>query len=384
MLPVKLTPKVIEQAPVKAGRYEMHDALVPGLKVSIMPSGHKSFVVRLRFGGKKVKVTLGTFPALKLETARAKAREVLDGAEHGKDPSRKTGGEGSVSALAEIYDKKYIATDCRPGTQASKRRNLAAIVKAWGDRQVSSLTRKDCMALVNAAKPSRGKEFSKNVYNERAKNIAAFLQWCVEQGQLEANPAQRIKRKATDSRDRVLDDAEIAAVWHKATEVNGRLGALVKLLLLTGARRDEIAALRWSEVKKDQIELAANRTKTKVAYDIAITPLMRSVLDECPQGGEFVLNGKFKVALTSGTRAKLNPEGVPHWTIHDLRRTFASGCAALKIPPHVIELCLNHNKKSGIPAIYNRFSYAAEKREAWLKWSAHVEALVTKKAKAAA
>ena len=254
---------------------------------------------------------------------------------------------------------------------------MAAITKAWGNRQVASITRKDCVALINAVKP-----LTANTANTRAKNIAAFLQWCVEQGEIESNPAQRIKRRKVVSRDRVLDNDEIAAVWHKATEVNGRLGTLVKLLLLTGARRDEMASLQWSEVKRETIELPASRTKTGVAHSIHLTDAMWAVLNEYPRSGEFVLNGNFKVTLSNKSRPKLNPEGVARWTLHDLRRTFASGCAALGVRPDVIERCLNHGKKSGVAAVYNRYSYAVEMRAAWEKWSAHVEAFVNERAAA--
>lgn len=357
-----LTARQFETAKPANARREIADG--NGLYLIVQPSGAKSWAFRFRLNGKPLKLTLD---ARTLAEARQAARDAQDKLDAGKDPRNKTGGDGSVAALAEAYDRLYIAEVCRPGTQLAKRRSMSAIVAAWGNRLVTSITRKDAVALAQAVKP-----YTKNTYNERSKNIAAFLSWCVEQGEIEANPAARMKRLKVDSRDRILDDSEIALVWRKATEVNGRLGAMVKLLLLTGGRRDEIAALRWSEVKNDVISLSGKRTKTGVPYEIAITPAMRAVIEDCPRGDEFVLNGKFKVSLTSVTRKKLNPKNVAHWTLHDLRRTFASGCAKLGTAPHVIELCLNHHKASSVASIYNRHGYAAEMRAAWELWSNHV------------
>jgi integrase len=271
-----------------------------------------------------------------------------------------------VANLAALYDTHHVA-GLRLGTQKAKRREVAAITEAWGNRQVASITRKDVVKLIDkrAATP--------NTANSAAKNIAAFLQFCVDRGELEFSPAARIKRRKVKSRDRILDDAEIAKVWQQADAV-GRHGSLVQLLLLTGARRDEIASLRWSEVKASTIELPADRTKTGVGYNIALTDQMRAILDRYQCEGEFVFNGERKLFMTSTARKKINVAGVPRWTLHDLRRSFASGCAALGVAPHIVERCLNHGKQSAVASIYNRFSYRKEMAAAWRSWSEHVEA----------
>jgi integrase len=372
-----LTPLEVKNAKPRAARHELPDG--GGLYLVVQPSGAKSWAIRYRLHGKPEKLTVkGSYPAVTLAVAREAARNAQDSLAHGDDP--KGHGSDTVTALAALYDQHHIS-GLRPGTQSMKRRQMAAIVKAWGPRPVASITRKDAVKLVDAAadaiKRADPAAETANVANERAKNIAAFLQWCIDRGEIDHNVAHRIKRRPTKSRDRVLTDAELTAVWHQAVDVNGRLGALVRLLILTGARRDEIASLRWSELQANTIELPASRTKTGVAHFIAITAAIRAVLDQCPREGEFALNGNFKVNVSDRTRKYLNPPGVKNWTLHDLRRTFASGCAKLEVPPHIIERCLNHNKKSSVAAIYNRHSYAKEMRECWEKWSVHVTALVS-------
>jgi integrase len=367
-----LTPKGVEHAKPGAARYELPDG--GGLYLVVQPSGPKSWAIRYRLHGRPEKLTVkGSYPAVTLAAARAEARKAQDALALGNDP--KGHGSDTVSALAALYDQHHIS-GIRRGTRSVKYRQLAAIVKAWGPRPIASITRKDAVKLIDAAAKTA------NTANERAKSIASFLQWCVDRGEIDFNVAHRIKRRPTKSRDRVLTDDELAAVWRQAVTINGRVGAIVRLLILTGARRDEIASLRWSEIVGDEIQLSGERTKNGVAHLIAITPAIRTVLDQCPRGGAFALNKNFKVNLSDRTRKYLNPPGVINWTLHDLRRTFASGCAKLEVPPHIIERCLNHNKKSSVAAIYNRHSYAKEMRDCWEKWSAYVTALVSVRRKA--
>jgi integrase len=339
-----------------------------GLYLVVQPSGAKSWAIRYRRHGRSEKLTVkGSYPAVTHAVARAEARNVQDALAHGNDPKGR--GSGTVSALALLYDRHHIS-GLRPGTKLIKRRQLAAIVKAWGIRPVVSITRKDVIKLIDAA------AMTANTANDRAKSIASFLQWCVERGEIDFNVAHRIKRRPTKSRDRVLTDDELAAAWRQAVRVGGCHGALVRLLILTGARRDEIASLRRSEVVASEMQLSGERTKNCVPHAIAITPAIATVLDQCARRGEFALNGDFKVNLSGRMRKHLNPPGITDWTLHDLRRTFASGCAKLGVPPHIIERCLNHSKTSTVAAVYNRHSYAKEMRDCWEKWSDHVTELV--------
>jgi integrase len=361
-----LTPKGVEHAKPHSARYELPDG--GGLYLVVQPSGAKSCAIRYRRHGRSEKLTVkGSYPAVTLAAARAEARKIQDVLAHGNDP--KTRGSDTVSALAVLYDRHHIA-GLRPGTQLLKRRQMAAIVKAWGARPIASITRKDVIKLIDSAAQTA------NTANDRAKSIASFLQWCVERGEIDFNVAHRIKRRSTKSRDRVLTDDELAAIWHQAISVGACHGALVRLLILTGARRDEIASLRWSEIIGNEIQLSGERTKNGVPHGIAITPAMADVLDQCPRNGDYALNGNFKVNLSARMRKRLNPPGITNWRLHDLRRTFASGCAKLGIPPDIIERCLNHSKASTIAAVYNRHSYTKEMRDCWERWSAYVGGLL--------
>lgn len=143
--------------------------------------------------------------------------------------------------------------------------------------------------------------------------------------------------------------------------------------------------LSREEVTADSIELPGNRTKNGIPHTIPITPMIRRVLDALPSTGKFVLNGTDRpFGDHSGAKEKVTP-AIPQWTLHDLRRSFASGLQRLGIAPHIAELALNHRSGtfSGVAGIYQRHRYAKEVREAFELCSRHIEALTTKEAVAA-
>jgi integrase len=183
----------------------------------------------------------------------------------------------------------------------------------------------------------------------------------------------------------VLDDAELKLTWEAADAEGGTAGGLVKLLILSGARRNEMTELARDEVKAETIELPGERTKNGQPHAIPITPMMRRALDSLPSTGKFVLNGADRpFGDHSRAKEKVAPAIRP-WTLHDLRRSFASGLQRLGVAPHIVELALNHRSGtfSGVAGIYQRHRYAKEVAEAFAVWSQHIETLTARKAVAA-
>ena len=194
-----------------------------------------------------------------------------------------------------------------------------------------------------------------------------------------------VSQRKRKSRDRVLDDAELKLTWEAADAAGGAAGALIKLLILSGARRNEITELARDEIKAEAIELPGERTKNGLPHTIPITPMIRDVLDTLPKTGKFVLNSADRpFGDHSGAKEKVDPAIRP-WTLHDLRRSFASGLQRLGVAPHIVELALNHRSGtfSGVAGIYQRHRYAKEVREAFEAWSQHIEVLTSEKAVAA-
>jgi len=183
----------------------------------------------------------------------------------------------------------------------------------------------------------------------------------------------------------VLDDAELKLTWRAANEEGGAAGALIKLLVLSGARRNEMTELARDEIAPHAIELPGARTKNGLSHTIPITSMIRRVLDTLPSTGKFVLNGADRPFDDhSGAKEKVTPAIRP-WTLHDLRRSFASGLQRLGVAPHIVELALNHRSGtfSGVAGIYQRHRYAKEVREAFELWSRHIETLTSERAAAA-
>lgn len=384
-MPVTLTDRVVQQAKPGSARAEIADAVVPGLYLIVQPTGVKSWAVRYRVGHRTRKLTLpGRYPVLSLAKAREAARTALESVTNGEDPAAAkragTPADDTLAAYIALYRDKHVST-VRPGTAANINRELEHMQDAWPGRSLRSISKKDVVAVIDKAM-KRGPSAGVMAW----KVAKAFFAWCEAREDDFASPARSMRKPAKErSRDRVLDDNELKLTWEAADEEGGAAGALVKLLILSGARRNEITELSRDEIKAEAIELPGERTKNGLPHSIPMTPMIRNVLDTLTKTGKFVLNGTDRpFGDHSGAKEKIAPAIRP-WTLHDLRRSFASGLQRLSVAPHVVELALNHcsGTFSGVAGIYQRHRYATEVREAFELWSQYIDALTSKKAAAA-
>jgi integrase len=214
-----------------------------------------------------------------------------------------------------------------------------------------------------------------------------MFSWAMRRGLHDSNPVIGTEKRRERSRDRVLSDSELSKIWNA-------LGAndyddILRLLLLTGQRAGEIGGLCWSEIDFDEglISLPAQRTKNGHPHSFPMSKPVRDILKARPQKREFVF-GRGRGAFSGwngGTKGKLDEHiagagsPLPHWTIHDLRRTFATGLQRLGVRLEVTEAILNHvgGSRAGVTGIYQRHDWATEKRAALDAWAAHVLAAVS-------
>ena len=216
--------------------------------------------------------------------------------------------------------------------------------------------------------------------------------WAIERGCVALSPVDRVKAPTAEvSRDCVLDDAEIRLAWQALESVGWPFGAVGQLLLLTGARRTEVSEMRWAEIDitAKTWTIAKERSKNGVAHMIPLSDTAIEILNDLKRvksKDDFVFTfGRVSVSGFAHKKleidaaiAAVNGAPIPSWTYHDLRRTTASGMAGMGIAPHVVEAVLNHKNGTikGVAAIYNRYSYATEKRGALDGWARRLEAIV--------
>jgi integrase len=216
--------------------------------------------------------------------------------------------------------------------------------------------------------------------------LSTMYRWAMGEGLLGASPVNPVvsTNRPMDSipRDRVLSDPELAAIWNACDDDD--YGKIVRLLILSGCRREEVGGLRWSEVNTDQGTMTLPRERVKNGHSLCLPlpPLALSIISSIPRrvsrdylfgarGPGFCSWARFKSRLD----ARLGDQ-VAEWRLHDLRRTMRSGLGRLAIPPHIAELTIGHARR-GIEAVYDRYSYQAEIGAALERWAAHVEAITT-------
>jgi integrase len=415
-----LTIKALENLKPDAVRREIPDGHTRGLFFVLQPSGAASWALRYRFAGKPKKLTIGPYPAIDLPAARKLASEAVQVVARGEDPAaaKQAAKQAArveaapvrdlVETVVETFIDRYAKKQTRETSWRETERILKReVVGEWEGKRLSQIGRADVHDLLDKI-VDRGSPIVAN------RTLAAFRRmcgWAVERGLIDASPCEKVRAPAAEnSRDRVLSDAEIKAAWGAFAAIGWPFGPLAQLLLLTGARRDEVADAKWSEIDLDKKiwTIAKERAKNGAAHEIALSDAAVSSLKALPRISDgkksdlvFTTNGKtpvsgfsrakeqFDGAILDALRAEAagrgeNPEGVQalaHWTLHDLRRTAASGMAGLGIAPHVVEAVLNHKSGNikGVAAVYNRYNYADEKRAALDAWARKLEEIVSGK-----
>ena len=263
----------------------------------------QGFILFHRVAGKLKRTTLGRWPRLSLAEARNAWRNVRDGRAPLHDEGQ------SAAPLFEMIIDEWQRRD-QSGNKASSQYQVARIVErdllpVWRGRRIDEITKRDVIAVLDAIADRGAATKARQTHS----HLNRFFRWCVERDVLTANPMAGLKRGDAKSRDRVLSDKELAAVWQAAPEI-GLLGTAVRLLILTGARREEITQLRWSEIQGDDIHLEGDRTKNGEAHIIPLTPTARAILDKVPRIADsdfvFTNNGVKPIVAWARPKAELD------------------------------------------------------------------------------
>jgi integrase len=366
--------------PPATSRVEVFDRTLPGFGLRLSATGTKSWFVFFRVGNVQRRQTLGSLTDIPLVAdARRLARQALDNAASGIDPSpvRQTRPADTVAAVVDQFITRYAKPRNRSwaGTDGILRRD---VIPAWGLRDVQSITRRDVIVrldeVVDSGRPGSA--------NHLLSAVRKMFNWCVERGVIEANPCAGVRAPSPNHvRDRVLSDDELARIWVAAGTEAGTLGAFISTLILSLQRRSEVAAMRWQDV--DLVArtwtLSAEQTKAKRRHVVPLSELLLAVLTSIPRTGTFMftqLRGESALSGFSKLKERIDRlSGVTDWTLHDLRRTGATGLAKLKISPPVIGRVLNHAPEGVTARVYNHYDYAPEMQDALDVWASHVDRL---------
>jgi integrase len=382
----KLTDITIRNLKPEAKQYEVIDADARGLRVVVFPSGVKSFVHRYRHGGRTRKLTLQA--GLSLAAARSVVADDALQLERGIDPAvakqtaRTAAEEAAANTVAAICaecfarEGKKLREVTVKDQQAVLRR---AVLPAIGARPVTSLTRSELVRLFDKIEDARGPAAA-----DMAKKILSkVFVWYEGRSDTFRSPivkAMGSRRKANGGRDRILSDDELRKVWLAAEKDTGVFGAQIQLLLLTAARRNEVAGLTWDEVNGNDWTLPAERNKID---QVLIRPLSKqalAILQAQPRiaGGVHIFGQGGRAPFCGHGTSKRRFDklcGVTGWRLHDLRRTARSLLSRAGVNSDHAERCLGH-VIGGVRGIYDRHEFYDEKKFAFEALAAQIERIV--------
>ena len=405
MATAKITKLAVERLPAD-GKW-LWDTTLQGFGVRRQKSG-AFYYVRYRLGGGQRIKSLGRHGHLTPDTARAQALAALGKAAVGVDPFPEAP-PGAESFGAEV--ERYLAKrklKLKPRSFVEVERHLTKDARPLHSAKLNEIDRRKLAVLLGGIETANGPHARNSV---RA-SLSGFFTWAIREGLIETNPVTGTN-KAEDGgpRDRVLSQAELATIWRGLGE--DRFSDIVRLLILTAQRREEIGGLRLSEIDFDHglIVLPPARVKNKRTHEVPLSPQARDILHQRINGAAAKDNGKGNARLNdnAATKGRTNDlgdgandlgvfgvDGFPSggwydpkvaldrrvplakpWRLHDLRRTAATMMAELGVLPHIVEAILNHvgGHKAGVAGIYNRAKYIDEMRDALVKWADHVDAI---------
>jgi integrase len=361
----RLSERLIEglKAP-PAKRYLVYDTVVPSLAVRVSKR-HKTFVVVGRFGKRtSSRHSLGSCVSMTLEQAREKARN-YQAPKHSD-----TFGEVANRFFA------HIAT-LRRGYEVERsiRREL---MPRWGNKPIANITRRDVIEVVDAIKARGAACTAYHVlgYAKRAFNFA------IARDILGHSPCDRVRAAALVGpkvvRQRVLNDDEIRLLWSAAARIAYPYGPYWRLALVTGQRKTELSHAQWREVDTGRAvwTIPPERFKSNATHTVPLSPLALEIIASLPRTNDYLFGMPLNGFASAKERLdKEMGDNIPHFVIHDIRRTVRTRLSALRVPYEVAEMVIGHGKK-GLARVYDQHYYHSEMREALDAWATNLKIMV--------
>lgn len=358
------------------------DVACKGLSLKITKKGVKSFSYTFRLGAKTGRVTLGPYPDVGLGVARNRVEELRRLVVAGIDPrhtraQEKAQREQTIAEMVPEFIERYAKPKNKSWKQAENNLRLY-LVSTLSQHPVSLIKRRDIHAILDKL-IEEGKGPSAN---RALAHIRKFFGWLVERDYIEHSPADHIKKPFTEKRrERVLNDDEIKAIWVAAEALSAPYRAWLRLSLLCGQREMETASMKRSRIEGDLWFLSSNDTKNKRENVLPLSRQAAAIVEQLSQAdGEYLLSsgriGDRPLNGFSKAKAQIDhASGVIDWRFHDLRASVATNLGRLGFDRFTIKLVLNH-KDSGVTAVYDRYTYLEEKRQALQTWADRLDEII--------
>jgi integrase len=402
---IGFTAKKLESMEPESIRKDYWDKSLKGFVLRISPDGSKVFSVYYRIGGKQRRKTIGPYPLLSLADAREIARADLELVRQGIDPTeeqkRREAAEVALRAagfkfrsMAAQYIEEYAKINKKSWGE-DQRLLDRLLLPEFGDRNAKDITRSEIRTFLRTLAAKTPVQA-----NRTLACIRKIFSWAIKEEvvELEANPATNISAPGGryKPKERALEDSEIKRLWIDLEKDSNPVKRALQLILLTGQRPGEVVGMRWSEINLAECiwTIPGGRTKNGEANIVPLSSAALRILEKqktssevqsekrekrgkCAISDEFVFPCKVVARPAAMTIYALDQAAqilsasldLSSFTPHDLRRTCATRLRAMLVPGHVIARILNHKQKDITSAVYNKYQYLNEKREALEQWS---------------
>jgi integrase len=395
---MKFTEKRVGEIVCPPGRKDVlkFDDELKGFAVRVTASGGRHYLAQYTHNGIRRRMSIGSYDQVALAEARDVAREIFGRVARGEDPAldrqqqrqAKTN-ELTFGSLLDRWKALHLDINRRPAYAKSAMHVLQNHFKAYLDRDVVELDRKAVLQVIDRATAVGKTGLAGNLI---LCGGAAFG-WAIKRGMVEVNPFKQQPRPKPVQRERVLTDEELRKVW-LATGGNAAFHKIIRVLMLTGQRRSEVAGMTWAELSEDLSTwtIPANRSKNHKPHIVPLTPMVQDIIRSGPAGRprdiaqRIVRDAALVFPGTQGTISsfycnKVNLDrdsGTSDWRIHDLRRTVATNLQKVGVKLEVTEAVLGHvsGSRAGIVGVYQTHDYDDEKRAALNAWAKRLMAIV--------
>lgn len=418
----KITKSAVDA--VKPGRgdvflWDAGDSSTKGFGLKVTPTGGRVYIYQYRLGGRGAKTrryTIGKHGQFTAETARKEAERLGRLVSAGIDPLedkqrlQREAVDLAFNSYGARFLEDYVRSEWKASYTFAESILRLHVFPALGSKPLTKVTRADLTSLLDRIPAKKG-ALRRNVYAV----VRRLFRWAVGRGDIERSPLEGFEAPAVAaSRDRVLSDEELALAWEAAEDLGYPFGPMFQLLIVTGQRREEVAALDWSELHRDSATwtLPSDRAKNSMTHVVPLSASAVTILDglarrrdpnaeklKWPRRG-LVFTTTGKTAVSGHSRAKdrldtamvklrqkqavergeglLEASNIKPWRVHDLRRTLATGLQRLGVRFEVTEAVLNHvsGARSGVAGVYQRHDWKDEKRAALDAWGSWLERLI--------